>query len=170
MDDSWAILWGAGIALFSSVLGGALTSLIGPWLARRADEKVRLAQASDASREVVRGALRDLAIGLQQWLDGKLKLDQELISRGELAVVEAQATLRLWTSHEEREVESTVTAVLGAPDVGQAVLRVAAWETCAALWFRDQLDSEEFGRTVRDAFVRNDAAADPLRERLRRRA
>lgn len=136
MDDSWAILWGAGIALFSSILGGVLTSLVGPWMTRRADERVRLAQTSDASREVVRGALRDVGIGLHQWIDGKLKGDPELTSLGESAVVEAQATLRLWTSHEEREVESTVTTVLGAPDTGGAILRVAAWETCAAFWFR----------------------------------
>lgn len=167
MDDSWAVLYGAGVALVASILGGVLA---GPWLTRRADERVRVHQASDAAREVVRGALRDIAIGLHHWLGGKTQGDAKRAAKGEQVVVEAQTTFRLWTSHEEREIESSVYGVLAAEDAPGAVVLLGTWEACAALWFRGELDATKLGREFREGVERNAAKAEAWRTEINERS
>lgn len=163
MDDFWGVIWGATIALVASVVGGLLTSVVGPWLTRRADQADRKQQAAALTRETVRGALRDISIGMNNRINALGAGDEEAGNLAMQAVTEAQITLRLWTTHEEVDIETLVHSVLATGDVNEALIRVATWEEQTALWFRGVLEAKDFESSY-DAALEKRA---PLAERWR---
>jgi len=155
MDDFWAVVWGASIALFASVIGGLLTSVVGPWLSRRAAKADRDEQAVAVAREAVRSAVQDVAIGMNNWLFAMGRGDQDGKKLAQHAVNEAQVALRMWTTHEERSLETSVYTVMGNSEVNEALVAVAAWEDQTARWFRGVLDADDFMSEFEEAIERN---------------
>jgi len=147
MGDVSGVLWGALIALLASVTGGVLTAVVGPALSRRAEERVRAeveaAQAAAERQRVLRQAIHDVSEGLRAWVEawGSQRLDDR--RRARESVRTASLQLRLWTTREERVVQ-TVTDVLTARDPYDAAARFGAWDTAAVDWFRGALPTERF--------------------------
>lgn len=169
MDEFWAVVWGASIALIASVVGGLLTSVVGPWLSRRADKADREQQAAAVARESVRAALQDISIGMNSALFAMGRDDQEALKVAQYAVNRAQITLRMWTSHEERDVELAVYSVMGTEEVNDAVLAVSAWEDVAARWFRGVLHPKNFMNEFEESLERRAPLAEQWRAEQRAR-
>jgi hypothetical protein len=143
MDDFWAVIWGASIALVASVIGGFMTSVIGPWVARRADAKAAKLAAADARRDVLRQAIWDASIALRAYAvapQNDLARIIETMDEVELHMVK----IRLWTTHEERAVADCLMRVLAVTDRSVVIAISPAWEEVAARWFRRDVNNESF--------------------------
>lgn len=166
MDDVSGVLWGALIALVASVLGGLLTAVVGPWLARRAEHRAREKQAAAeraAERErVLRDSIQRVSEGLRLWCEawGQGKTEDQRMARR--SVREANLTLRLWTSEEEKSVGACVVHALRAENEFDAAVRYGAWDDAVLQWFRGALPVEDFGRTYRELIANQ---ADWAREK-----
>lgn len=148
MDDFWGVVWGASIALVASVTGGALTAVVGPWLARTADERSRRDEralvAAEEKRRVVRESIHVISEGLRKRAEA-LSLDSpNVVQKQRLEVRAELIRLRLWTSEDERQVAETVVDALATNDVFDAVAAFGAWDRCAVAWFRGALAGADF--------------------------
>jgi hypothetical protein len=150
MEEFSGVLWGALIALVASVLGGLLTAVVGPWLARRSELRTRAAQkAAEAAAEretVLKDAIKRISEGLRLWAEawGRSNTPEKEEHRRE--VREANLTLRLWTTDAERAVGMCVVNVLEAKHPYDAVNRYSAWDDAALQWFRGTLSADQFGQ------------------------
>lgn len=143
MDDFWAVVWGASIALVASVIGGFMTSVLGPWLARRADEKQSEGAQIAEKREVLRQALWDAMIAVRAYATHPWEdQDQQLANMDALDV--PLLRIRLWTDHDERAVADSLQEVAAQTEQDEALNLAPAWEEVAVRWFRGELRSEHF--------------------------
>lgn len=150
MDDFWGVIWGAGIALFASVIGGLLTAVVGPWLARRAARAEENRRSAAASRAQVRTALSAVAIGMNHWLFAREAGDQDGVKKARYEVAEAQIALRMWTSTDEKDVDGLIYGVMGSGEFNDSLLRVTAWEHATSRWFRGDLDASGVGKAYEE--------------------
>ncbi|MBF4578933.1 hypothetical protein [Frigoribacterium sp. VKM Ac-2530] len=143
MDDFWAVVWGATIALFASVIGGFMTSVLGPLLARRADERARAKAIAEERRAVLRQAIWDASIALRNYAvtpDSQAAEKYEAMNTVETHMVK----IRLWTTHEEGAVADTLGIVMSKDEHAEVMAYAPVWEKAAAQWFRGQIADADF--------------------------
>lgn len=158
------MFWGAGIALVASLLGGALTTIVGPWLARGAEEGLRKKRVAEDERNVVREAIRDATLAQHEWLDGYLRRDRVLREKGKAQVIVASTTISLWTSFDERWIELTLLDSIAGTSPGDAAVRIGAWQATASAWFRGVLASGNFQADYQEGLKRNEHKVAALNE------
>jgi len=148
MDDFWGVVWGASIALVASVIGGALTAVVGPWLARKADVRSRRNErdlvAADEKRRVLREAIYVISEGLRKRAEALGGGEMGVAQEHRLDVRSELIKLRLWTSEDEPYVAESVVDALSADDAWDAVAAYGAWDRCAVSWFRGALAGPDF--------------------------
>lgn len=144
VDDFWGVIWGASIALVASIVGGALTALAGPALARKAEAKERLRVSEAERREVVRQAIQDASLAMRRasiaWIADQDAATVALTE--EIDVI--SISLRLRTTQDEAVVERSL-GFASIQDTHEAfIAHSVAWERVAALWFRGTVTNEDF--------------------------
>jgi len=148
MDDFWAVVWGASIALIASIVGGLLTAVVGPALSRRAEAVTRREQrrtvADDEKRRVLRETVHDLDQALRLWVEAIGTSRQTDANEHRLEARKALVTLNLWITEEERAVADTALHVLTNREKWDAVLWYSAWSDTAASWFRGTTEPRDF--------------------------
>lgn len=144
MDDAWAVVWGAGIALVASVIGGFMSSVVGPLVSHRADQRIRDRSAADDRRAVLQRAILDASVALRAyWFARSLGDDKLTIEKMDVAE-RHMLTIKLWTTEEESAVGESLMRVLAVGDVDTIAAAAHAWEDVAARWFRGSVSNEAF--------------------------
>jgi len=150
MDDFWGVVWGASIALVASVIGGFMTSVLGPLLSRRADQRAQLVDAETERRERIRQAIQDASVCLRRAVFAWDKNDKDARDRHLEDADVISITLRLSTTHAERLVEQNLTVVMAESTRNELLIGAAAWEVAASDWFRGVVENGDF----QEAFLR----------------
>lgn len=147
MDDGWAVVFGAAIALIASVVGGVMSTVIGPFLSRRADANERKRVALEERRSVLQTTISDASLSLRAYALARRKGDPQESRETREEVANHMIRLRLWTTQEEKEVADRLMHALSLEDAEQAYAAAWAWERLAARWFRRALTDEDFADT-----------------------
>jgi hypothetical protein len=147
MDDGWAVVFGAAIALIASVVGGVMSTVIGPFLSRRADANERRRVASEERRGVLQTTISDASLSLRAYALARRTGDPKESRQTREEVVGHMIRLRLWTTQAEKEVADRLMHALSLEDAEQAYAAAWAWERLAARWFRRALADEDFADT-----------------------
>lgn len=147
MDDGWAVVFGAAIALMASVVGGVMSTVIGPFLSRRADANERKRVALEERRGVLQTTISDASLSLRAYALARVKGDQKESDQTKEEVVNHMIRLRLWTTQEEKEVADRLMHALSLEDAEETYAAAWAWERLAARWFRQALTDDDFADT-----------------------
>jgi hypothetical protein len=135
---------GAAIALVASVVGGFMSSVIGPLLSRRAETKDRELAASTERWSVIQATILEASLGLRAYSVARHLNRVEDITRVMHEVENHMIRLRLWTSDDEKDVADRLMHVLSIDDIAETSAAAWAWERVAARWFRKTVSDADF--------------------------
>ena len=144
MDEFWGVVWGASIALVASVVGGALTALVGPALARRAEASSKEVASEQERWETIRQAIQDASVLMRRasmaWEMGEKRKAEMILEEVDVVAI----TLRLRTTHEERSIARALSHASAEEDARSLIIHSVAWERAAADWYRGAVSTEDF--------------------------